>query len=263
MLYGWLFERSPSQVSTVNYLFAAFLKKSTYPLSEFLQRSREYQTFLDLLEHNVGDGYCHAWYGRRFLQGARVLDSRMPHAGLGLSSYVQWTSPIRRFSDLQVHACIKRYLRRHKVYELWRAGEEIPVELNALDLGLPRNYQNEDGRLVLPAETTTQMLDQDIDFMEGGGLLGAARTLQKKSQQYWHFEYIRRIFVADPGKVYDAVILGIVDPEKRQHAIYVNELGLEHRYTSPRGILDPGVKLKLLVDDVSPRQELLSFVRTL
>lgn len=218
---------------------------------------------MDLLEYNVGDGYCHAWYGRRFLQGAKVSESRMPHAGLGLSSYVQWTSPIRRFSDLQVHSCIKRYLRRNRVYELWRAGEKIPDGLSAADLGFPRNLLDEDGRLAPPAQIAIHMLDEDIDFMEGGGLLGAARTLQKRSQEYWHYEYIRRNYVADPGKLYDAVILGLVDPEKRQHAIYVYELGLEHRYTSPAGILDAGVKIKLLVDDISPRHGLLSFVRTL
>lgn len=187
----------------------------------------------------------------------------MPHAGLGLSSYVQWTSPIRRSSDLQVHSCIKRYLRRNHVYKLWQAGEKIPDGLSALDLGLPQIFEGENGQLAQPAQITTLMLDEDIDFMEGGGLLGAARTLQKRSQEYWHFEYIRRNYVADPGKVYEAVILGLVDPEKRQHAIYVYELGLEHRYTSPAGILDAGVKMKLLVDDVSPRHGLLSFVRTL
>ncbi len=140
----------------------------------------------------------------------------------------------------------------------------MPDGLTPFDLGLPQGFADENGRLTPPtAPIKTEMLDNDIDFMEGGGLLGAARNLQKRSQEYWHFEYIRRTHVADPGKIYDAVILGLIDPAKRQHAIYVYELGLEHRYTSPAGILDAGVKLRLLVDDVSPRHGLLSFVRTM
>lgn len=57
---------------------------------------------MSLLEYNVGGGLCHAWYVRRFLQNVRVTEQQAPHAGLGLKSYVQWTSPIRRLSDLHV-----------------------------------------------------------------------------------------------------------------------------------------------------------------
>ena len=33
------------------------------------------------------------------------------HSGIGVQQYVQWTSPIRRLSDLQVHVAVERYLR--------------------------------------------------------------------------------------------------------------------------------------------------------
>ena len=46
--------------------------------------------------------YPHAWYARRFFNKVTVSEEPGPHFGMGLDSYVQWTSPIRRLTDLQV-----------------------------------------------------------------------------------------------------------------------------------------------------------------
>ena len=56
-----------------------------------------------------------AWYERRFFSPAVVDTKGGRHAGLGVEGYVQWSSPIRRYSDLQVHMSVKRYLRRQAV----------------------------------------------------------------------------------------------------------------------------------------------------
>jgi len=224
--------------------------------TDFKARSRERKVMMELLEYNVGHGFCHAWYARRFLSSVSVTETVQPHSGLGLECYVQWSSPIRRFSDLQVHAAVKRYLRRRKVYEL----QKIPHGITALDLGLPKSAVGSDGSLTTDT-ITTDILDQDIDFMEGVGLIGAARTLQRQSQQYWLFEYIRREKEMDRNKIYNAVILGCVDPEKQQYAIYLKELGLEHRYSAPGGGVKIGAVVQLKVDKVAPRGGILSFFR--
>jgi exoribonuclease R len=215
---------------------------------------------MDLLVYNVGKGLCHAWYARRFLESVSVMEMQLPHSGLGLDCYVQWSSPIRRFSDLQVHASVKRYLRRRRVYELLRNGQPIPEGVTAFDLGVPAEAMGKDGRFTKDTITTDD-LDSDINYLEGAGLVGAARKLQQQSQQYWLFEYIRRQKEVDPNATFSLVVLGCVDPEKQQYAVYVTELGLEHRYTSPGGRLDPGAELLVKVDNVSPRSGLLSFVR--
>ena len=213
---------------------------------------------VDLFECNAGQGLCHAWYARRFLGSVVVTEMKMPHSGLGLDCYVQWSSPIRRFSDLQVHASVKRYLRRRKVYDLVRSGQSIPAGVSAFDLGvLPEAIVN--GRFTEDA-ISSHDLDNDVNYMEGVGLIGAGKKLQRLSQQYWLFEYVRRIQEADPDTKFSVVVLGCVDPEKRQFAIYVKELGLEHRYTFPGGRLEPGTELCVKVDKVSPRSGLLSFV---
>lgn len=215
---------------------------------------------MELLEYNVGHGFCHAWYARRFLNSVTVTETVQPHSGLGLGNYVQWSSPIRRFSDLQVHEAVKRYLRRRKVYELQENGQCIPDGITALDLGLPENTFGSDGSLSTDS-ITTDILDEDIDYMEGVGLIGAARTLQRQSQQYWLFEHIRREKEKDRSKIYNAVVLGCIDPEKHQYAIYVKELGLEHRYSAPGGGVKIGDGIQLKVDNVAPRGGILSFVR--
>jgi exoribonuclease R len=214
----------------------------------------------DLLESNLGHGYCHAWYTRRFLQSVKVSEAPGSHSGLGLSCYVQWSSPIRRFTDLQVHVCVKRYLRRRRMYELLQAGEDLPsgIDLHR-DLGAVLRdrcvYSN--GTL-----TSAEDLDRDLNLLEGIGLVGAARTLQRQSQQYWLFEYVRRQHEADPDKLYAALVLGCVDPERQQYAIYVEGLGLEHRYANPgKGRLETGATLNMKVDSVSPRIGVLTFVQ--
>ena len=215
---------------------------------------------MNLLEDNTGGGYCHAWYMRRFMEPVKVTETKLAHAGLGLSSYVQWTSPIRRFGDLQVHASLKRSMRRKRIYEMIRDGVPLPDGLSASDLGFEPTAWNPNGKLV--AESINgHSLDQDINCLEGAGLIGAARTLQRQSQKYWHFEYIRRLWEEQPDKTYEAIVLGCADPVKDQFAIYLVDFGLEHRYTSPSGRLDSGMRLQLRVDKVSPRSGILYFVR--
>jgi exoribonuclease R len=240
------------------YANQVLLPFRTQPKPDFMSRDREKRVADHLLEYNVGDGYCYAWYARRFLQSVQVKLVPGPHSGLGLTSYVQWTSPIRRFSDLQVHLSVKRCLRRQKVAAMIASGKDIPFEVKDHDLGLPEGSLQS---AKLLSEIIVEDLDQDINLLEGVGLVGAARTLQRQSQQYWLFEYIRRLQVDDPDRIFPGVVLGCVDPYKRQYAIFLPTLGMEHRYTSPGGQLDPGLKLRLKVDKVLPRANSLRFVR--
>ena len=69
---------------------------------DFQSREREANFFEDLKEHNVGNGYCAAWYSRRFFNAVSITVDPSPHSGMGLDCYVQWSSPIRRYGDLQV-----------------------------------------------------------------------------------------------------------------------------------------------------------------
>jgi RNB domain len=207
---------------------------------------------------------------RRFLQSVRIQEQQSPHSGLGLQSYVQWSSPIRRFSDLQVHASVKRYLRRRRFYELILQNETIPDGIRAIDLGISndvfekiKNHAQESSWNLSPDATTITIndLDQDLNFSEGLGLITAGKNLQRLSQKYWLFEYIRRTHVTDPTRVYPACVLGCIDTDRQQYAIYVYDLGLEHRYVSPIDNLKPGTNLQLKVDTVTPRAGLLNFVR--
>jgi len=247
---------------------------------DFAQRNQEYLTLQSLL-HLPDSGYCHAWYARRFFNPVRISsapDEPHPHAGLGLDRYVQWTSPIRRFGDLQVHAAIKRYIRRKEVNRLLRRGDAVPVGLRKEDLGchVPQGVEgSKDGEGRYTEYSTDHSVNGEekeggkayedkIDFKRGIGFLQAARTVQRKSKEYWIFEYLRRRKEeegdggADPV-VFEASVLGCVDPRRFQYAIYVHELGLEYRYLSERGELENGETLWLRVVSTSPRHGLLTF----
>lgn len=140
-------------------------------------------------------------------------------------------------------------------------GKPIPPKLAAADIGcsvpVPAKFA-EDGRIVEYA-CDSSSIDNDIDFRVGQGLVGAARHLQRLSQQYWLFEHISRVMAEDRDKaVYDALVLGCVDPDRYQYAIYIPELGLEYRYLSQKGPLIAGSRLRLRVQSCFPSTGLMS-----
>jgi len=236
----------------------------TQAKTDFAERYQE----LDELEslRDEGDGYCHAWYARRFFNPINIVESPRGHAGLGLDCYVQWTSPIRRFGDLQVHAAVKRYLRKKKLIELMRRGEGIPSKLTSSDLGctVPRGVEDlfDEGGKYKEYVNDDLKVEGDIDvinFKKGVGLLQAARIVQRKSKQYWMFEYLRRKQELNTEAIFEGVVLGCVDSKRFQYAIYVHELGLEHRYLSEAGRLNAGETVLLKVASVYPHYGLLTF----
>lgn len=209
---------------------------------------------MDLLNYGIGDGYCHAWYARRFLSPVQISEDASPHAGLGLDCYVQWTSPIRRFGDLQVHQVVKRFLRRLKVSEMLANGTKPPESLKSADLGC------EPGETAESAFNMAGRIDDDIELNERGGQIRAARTLQRASERYWVIEYIRRLKRRDPDKQFDALVLGCVNPNKQQYAIYIYELGLEWRFVSTSGSLHSGMRLMVGIGSVLPHNGQLTLV---
>jgi exoribonuclease R len=223
----------------------------TQPEPDYRSRSREKSIMMDLLAQKIGRGYCHSWYARRFLSPVKVSEVANPHSGLGLECYVQWTSPLRRFCDLQVHCAVKRYLRRRKVNDIITKGGGIPSGVTPADLGCDVPFLN----------STLATVYNDIDYRDRAGKLGAARTLQRQSQQYWLLEYIRRRKDTNQSVTYDAVVLGCVDPERRQYSVYIYELGFEWKYSTPVGSLGAGTSLRLKVTSVSPRSGLLTLTR--
>jgi exoribonuclease-2 len=222
---------------------------------DYRSRSREKKIMMDLLEYNVGGGYCHAWYSRRFLSPVKTTQFANPHSGLGLDCYVQWTSPIRRFQDLQAHAAIKRYVRRRRVLELIANGGSVPSTITRDDLGCDFSIKD-DGAVELDLESA----DKDIDYDDRTKLLGPGRFVMKSSQKYWLLEYIRRLYESDPGLELEALVLGCVFPAKRQYAIYIYELGLEWRYSSPVNI-QSGNTFKVRIGNIIPQNGQLTFVR--
>jgi len=231
---------------------------------DFAARYQEVNT-LDSLKDR---GYCHAWYARRFFAPVRVMSEMKPHYGLGLDCYVQWSSPIRRFSDLQVHAAVKRFLRREEINRLMRNGEAIPDGISDMDLGcaVPKSVhesKDDNGNItkyLIEENTGRKHPSLDINYKRGIGFIKAAKMVQRKSNEYWLFEYIRRrVEESDDDVEFQATVLGCVDPQRFQYAIYVYELGLEHRYLSEKGYLQTGSKLSLKVASVSPIQGLLTF----
>ena len=109
--------------------------------------------------------------------------------------------------------------------------------------------------------TKSPAIVDPIDYSSGLGQIFAGRPIQFSSSNYWLFEYIRRKIdrSSDEEVMFESVVLGCVNQERFQYAVYVFELGLEHRYLSETGKLEEGKRLWLKVSSVNPRMELLTF----
>ena len=64
----------------------------TFQLVDYMARSRRLT--------------CNYFVNRRFFKPVQVSEEIGPHFGMGLDCYVQWSSPIRRLTDLQVSVSI-------------------------------------------------------------------------------------------------------------------------------------------------------------
>lgn len=230
---------------------------------DFNSRPQWQQTMRDLLEYNIGGGLCHSWFVRRFMEPVVLSEVPGPHNGLGLDCYVQWTSPIRRFGDLQVHTLVKRQLRRQRLLELVAQDENLPAGLDlSSHFGLP-SYIEDKSSLVDTALSEIS-LDADIDLTEGGGYIGVARRIQRQAQTYWMLQYILREMEADAEKTFSALVLGCVNPKTQQYAVFLEELGLESRYVaSAEGGLNAGDRLKVRAQNIQPMAGSMQLVRSM
>lgn len=111
------------------------------------------------------------------------------HSGLGLESYVQITSPIRRYSDFLAHVQLKAFLR---------GEEELPLTSTELDA------------LVTQVTKTGRM----------------RTTAADEVGQYWIAEYFRR---QQENRNWTATMLCWNRQSQGVASVLIDELGLEKR----------------------------------
>ena len=99
-------------------------------------------------------GFVRACAMRRCMPKSEMSITPLRHAGLGLDTYTQATSPIRRYSDLLTHFQIKAHLR----------GETPPFSAEQLK------------EVMMSVITTTQ----EVTMVE------------RQTNRYWALEYLRR-----------------------------------------------------------------------
>ncbi|WP_193197452.1 ribonuclease catalytic domain-containing protein [Nostoc sp. MG11] len=99
-------------------------------------------------------GFVRACAMRRCMPKSEMSITPLRHAGLGLDTYTQATSPIRRYSDLLTHFQLKAHLR----------GEMLPFSAEQLK------------EVMMTVTTTTQ----EVTMVE------------RQTNRYWALEYLRR-----------------------------------------------------------------------
>eukprot|EP00903_Cladosiphon_okamuranus_P006750 g6585.t1 len=108
--------------------------------------------------NSLPEKYCRAQGAYRYMSPATTATTPQLHWGLGLASYVQWSSPIRRYLDLLAHYQVKR----------WLAGQ-TPL----------------DGSVVM------------AQVEAGDGAVQTANRVMRKTNKYWVTEYLSKLQGSD------------------------------------------------------------------
>ena len=131
---------------------AKFAQANNLPLAFRSQPQPELPPEEELLQVPAGPPRSCAM--RRCMPRSEMGITPARHAGLGLETYTQVTSPIRRYSDLLGHFQIKAFLR----------GEELPFTAQELQ------------EIMMSTTTTAQ----------------EATLVERQTNRYWGLEYLRR-----------------------------------------------------------------------
>ncbi|WP_158106885.1 RNB domain-containing ribonuclease [Caedibacter taeniospiralis] len=113
---------------------ATFADKHNIPLPFSTQPDH------DLTEDELSPTLLSEMFGiRRRLQKGQYKSQSDKHAGMGLTAYVQATSPLRRYLDLVVHQQLRRFLKN----EVLLSGEEILTRIGESESGIKAARQAE------------------------------------------------------------------------------------------------------------------------
>lgn len=146
----------------------------------------------DVLEA-VPDGPVRASLAFRNATPSETKTEPMEHASLGLDSYVQVTSPIRRSSDLVTHFQLKSHLR----------GDE----------GL---FSEDD---------VNREIARSADVARG------LRAIENRSKKYWQYEYLRRLGCDFVHK--GTFVRLLKDETNRMGLVYLDEFGMQISVSVP------------------------------
>lgn len=142
------------------------------------------------------------------------------HATLGLDSYSQITSPIRRYTDLLGHFQIKAHLR----------GDEPPFAETAL----------------------TEMIMSTANAAYEGVMV------ERQTKKYWAIEYLRRVDEGDRGHLWEVMMVRWLREHEQLGLIIFEDLGLEFAMRFDRHV-GLGERINVQVTFADPRQEMIRF----
>ncbi len=142
------------------------------------------------------------------------------HATLGLDSYSQITSPIRRYTDLMGHFQIKAHLQ----------GDPLPFEPSAM------------------SEIISSVANAAYE----------ATLVERQTKKYWAIEYLRRQDEQNPGQTWEVIMAAWLREYEGLGLIIFEDLGLEMVMRFDRAVT-PGERMRVQLSAADPRQEMIRF----
>ncbi len=202
-----------------NHAAAGFARDNRIP---FVYRSQE-DPKVSILEQglNLPEGPAREYFRKSFLKRSLVSTDALPHFGLGLSVYAQVTSPIRRAFDLLNQRQLVSFLERNApTYSASTLGEKLPL------------------------------LEELVDDVG---------RIQRESARYWLLKYLRQEKVDE----LDAVVVrtDLQKPLAEIDRIFTLEQFYPPGFKQDRSTRTkrkPGDRVRLRVDQIDPRRNMLS-----
>mmetsp|Transcript_28093 Transcript_28093/g.75873 ORF Transcript_28093/g.75873 Transcript_28093/m.75873 type:complete len:959 (+) Transcript_28093:112-2988(+) len=178
----------------------------------------------DEIQASTPEGICKGYMFRKCMTKSTVAPTPSRHASLGLSTYVQMTSPIRRYMDIVAHLNLKAYL----------AGTPLPFSASAIE------------QLATNAGSDRQRS------------MGAA---ERAEEAYWVAEFFRQRKKEGGATEWPATVLGWQRPDLKLASVMLDELGLEV-VIKVNVDVNPGDYLMLGLLEARPTEGLLRFYVT-
>ena len=194
---------------------------------------------LDGLLHDLdissgSEPFCRTAFLRKFMTKTNVSPSPGQHFSLGLRHYVQWSSPLRRHSDLLVHWQLKSWLLATQAETLRRERRHDPGE----------------DWFYCPFPTFTKVSLHEL-LQNRERVSRRAAQVQREGTRYWLLEYLRR----GGNRRHKALVLGPAPPNyETDRRVLLTDLGAEMQLECDGGpAFAPGRHITVAVDSCNPR----------
>jgi exoribonuclease R len=182
-----------------------------------------------------GHPWCRAAYMRKFMKRVLVSSAPRAHWSLGVEHYVQWTSPLRRHSDLVVHWQLKAWLLQEQQHaqqqQRTQNGGQQAKEGHSMEGTDDEQKVAHDARPHRNPFIGSGWEELHAATNQRAGIRRETARVQRASDSYWIYEFLRQSMLED--RIFEALVIGTDRPSyETDWRVVLLEPGVELPFNS-------------------------------